>query len=233
MVDFPPTHDLPVGEFMGADVPAMNWWIELDTDKTRRMSLITANRTSRRAVAFLVILLSGMVMLQGGAQGSAKKNAKAKVATPKRGKRGKALPPTSAAPTTTVAAATTTISATTTTAAPVATPTVPPTTVFPTRPSFFEGTGGLTATIIENPFKCTGPGTRPYVRYGGLVPGEALNWVWGLAGQPPTEKGASSAGGTTGQSPWQCNPAQAGQVITFVLTGSSGHSVAYDLVMTA
>lgn len=196
------------------------------------MSPTKAIHRSKRGVAFLVILLSGMVILPGGANGVSKKNVKAKVTTSKRGKKGTAVTPTSAAPTT-VAAATTTIPATTTTAAPVARPTVPPTTVLPTRPSFFEGTGGLTATIIENPFKCTGPGTRPYVTYNGLVPGEALNWVWGLAGQPPTEKGSSSAGGTTGQSPWQCNPAQAGQVITFVLMGSSGHSVTFDLVMTA
>ena len=55
----------------------------------------------------------------------------------------------------------------------------------------------------------------------------------GPRGGPTTAKGTSSAGGTTGFSPWQCNTSQAGQVWTFTLTGGSGHSVTYDLVLTA
>lgn len=48
----------------------------------------------------------------------------------------------------------------------------------------------------------------------------------------PTAKGSSSAGGITGFSNWQCNAAQAGQVWTFTMTRSSGHSINDDLVLT-
>lgn len=131
------------------------------------------------------------------------------------------LAPVAAAPTTTFVAA----------AAPP--PSAPPTT-FPTRPSFWTGTGGLTATIIQNPFKCDGPPARPYVTYEGLVPGESLTWVWGLAGQPPIQKGTSNAGsGTGGFSVWNCTAALAGTVWTFTMTGGSGHSITYDLVLAA
>jgi hypothetical protein len=133
---------------------------------------------------------------------------------------------TSLPPTTIPGATTSTVKAATTTTV-VATTT---TTVFPTRPSFFTGSGGLTASIVENPFRCNGGAPRTYVTYTGLVPGESLTWVWGIAGQPPTNTGTSTAGGTTGFSIWACNPAQAGTVWTFTMTGGSGHAITYDLV---
>jgi hypothetical protein len=129
-------------------------------------------------------------------------------------------PTAAGSPTSTVKAAITTTAVATTTT----------TTVFPTRASFFTGSGGLTASIVENPFRCNGAAPRTYVTYTGLVPGETLTWVWGIAGQPPDRTGSSSAGGTTGTSIWSCTPAQAGTVWTFTLTGGSGHSITYDLV---
>jgi hypothetical protein len=139
--------------------------------------------------------------------------------------------PTPSTPTTRPSA-----SSTPSTSAPPTTGVAPsgPTTLaaLPTRPSSYTGTGGLTATLIENPFKCTGAPTRPYVNYSGLVPGETMNWVWGLAGGPPTQSGSSTAGGTTGFSIWQCPPSWRGQVWTFTLTTGTGNSVTYDLVLS-
>ena len=175
-----------------------------------------------RVILLLTIALTSIMSLEGFSPSA---SAKPKVRVTKKRR-----------PTTTTIAATTTVASTvaptttttlaTTTAAPVTT------TTFPTRPSKFEGTGFLTATIVENPFKCTGPGARTYVTYTGLAPGETLKWVWGLAGGPTTASGTSSAGGTTGFSIWACNPSQAGQVWTFTLTGSSGNSITYDLVLS-